>query len=227
MALKDQPEYESMSSTDSQGSTRSQSVNPSSSQAVKSFGSKTMSTNNSFATKVVTGKIRGSYINLFVPRLSQNAKPTDTPKYGMTILIPKSDTATVAKIRAAQEAAIDAKWPNKRPALIGSTLNDGDGARPSSGEPFGPECAGHWVMAVSSKFLPKVIGMDKNEILDPSEVCSGDFFKVSINFYAYDQSGKRGTSAGLNNVLFMEKGESLGGSSRAEDDFADDFSKAA
>lgn len=186
-----------------------------------------MSTNNSFATKVVTGKIRGSYLNLFVPTLSKDSKPTDTPKYRMTLLIPKSDTITVAKIRAAQEAAINAFWPNKRPALIGNTLNDGDGARPSTGEPFGPECAGHWVMAVSSGFKPRIIGLDKNEIIDPSEVCSGDFFKASINVYAYDKAGKRGTSAGLNNVLFLEKGESLSGSSRAEDDFAEDFSKAA
>ena len=183
----------------------------------------TSNVSNALATKVVTGKIRGSYLNLFVPRLGQNAKPGDAPKYGMTILVPKSDITTITKIQAAQEAAIAKMWPNKRPALVATTFHDGDQPRISNGEPYGDECKGHWVIAVHSKFKPKVIGLDKNEIIDPDEVCSGDYFKASINFYGYDVSGKRGTGASLNNVLFVEKGESLGGSSRAEDDFAADF----
>ena len=181
-----------------------------------------MSNDKNQGTKVVTGVIRGSYCNLFVPRAQEEGKE---PKYGMTLLIPKSDTATVAKIKAAQEAATVLKWPNKRPALVSQTMHDGDGPRPSSGEPFGDECKGHWVMSTQSKFKPKVIDTSSNEVIDPSAVGSGDYFKVSLNFYAYDVSGKRGVSAGLNNILFWEKGESLGGQSRAEDDFASDINQ--
>lgn len=173
-------------------------------------------------TKVVTGKVRGSFLNLFVPR-AQNEN--QEPKYSMVVLIPKSDTATLAKIKAAQEAATVKKWPNKRPALINTTLHDGDGVRPSTGEPFGDECKGHMVMSCSSKHKPKVIDTQSNEILDPTEVNSGDYFKVSLNFFGYESNGKKGVSAGLNNVLFLEKGESLGGRSRAEDDFASDINQ--
>lgn len=172
------------------------------------------------STKFVTGVVRGSYLYIFSPRATDDGKE---PKYQMTILIPKTDTATVAKIKAAQEAAVIKKWPSKRPAKIESTMHDGDGPRPSSGEPFGPECAGHWVMAVSSKFKPQVVNRNRDEVIDPQEAMSGDYFKVSLNFYGYDSNGKKGVSAGLGNVLVWDKGEPLGGTSRADDDFSDDF----
>lgn len=176
-------------------------------------------------TKVVTGVVRGSFCNIFSPR-PQSQEELDakaTPKYGMTVLIPKTDTVTLAKIAAAQEAAVNAKWPNKRPPKLDTTLHDGDGARPSNGEPFGEECKGHMVLSASSKFKPKIIDRDGNEVIDPAQAMSGDYFKVSLNFYGYYQKGKRGTSGGLGNILFWEKGEPLGGSSRAEDDFAADL----
>lgn len=179
-----------------------------------------MSNDKSTGTKVVTGVIRGSYCNLFTARAQEEGKE---PKYGMTILIPKTDTVTLNKIKAAQEAAILLKWPNKRPAMIAMTMHDGDGARPSTGEPFGDECKGHMVMACQSKFKPKIIDRESNEVIDPAAASSGDYFKVSINAYGYEVSGKRGVSFGLNNVLFWEKGESLGGMTRAEDDFASDI----
>lgn len=176
-------------------------------------------------TRVVTGEIRGSYCKLFKAELNKNAKEGDIPKFGMTLLIPKTDTVTLAKIAAAQAAAAAIKWPNKLPPKLVSTLHDGDEPRPSNGEDFGPECKGHMVMAVQSKYKPKVIDLDSNEIIDPTAVGSGDYFKVSLNFYGYDHTGKRGTAAGLNNVLFVRKGESLGGVTSAEDDFKEDLNQ--
>jgi hypothetical protein len=178
-------------------------------------------------TRVTTGVIRGSYVKIFKPELPKNPKPGDVPKYSMTLLIPKSDAVTLAKIEKAQEAAVAIKWPVKRPPKLETTLHDGDLPRPSNGEEFGPECRGHMVMTVSSKFKPKLIDRQSNEVLDPDAVGSGDYFKASINFYGYDSSGNRGVSAGLNNLLFWEKGESLGGTrTSAEDDFADDLETA-
>ena len=170
------------------------------------------------STKVVTGKVRLSYCNLFEPRAQQEGGDL---KYSVTILIPKSDTATVNKIKAAQETAINAKWPTKRPAKVVSTLHDGDGVKEKTGEEFGPECKGHWVMSVSSKQRPGVVDADLNEVLDKTSIVSGDYGRVSINAYGYDVSGNRGVSFGLNNVQFIERGEPLGGRTRAEDDFAD------
>jgi len=188
-----------------------------------SQGKSMATTNRAPTTKVVTGVVRGSYLSLFQAKLPQNAKEGDTPKYSMTVLIPKTDLTTLAKMEAAREVAILAKWPGKRPAKIDTTLHDGDAPKVSNGEEYGEECKGHMVIAVNSKFKPQILDRDGNEIIDSAEVGSGDYFKVSLNAYGYDFSGKRGVSFGLGNVLFYERGESLGGKSRATDDFADDL----
>ena len=113
------------------------------------------------------------------------------------------------------------KWPNKPPAKLAYTLHDGDGVKEKTGEPFGPECKGHWVISVSSKNKPGVVDADLNEIIDKTAIVSGDYGRASINAYGYDVSGNRGVSFGLNNIQFLEKGEPLGGRTRAEDDFSD------
>lgn len=174
-------------------------------------------------TTVVTGVVRGSYCNLFTPRPADPEKPNDPPKYGMTILIPKEDTATLEKIEAAKELAIGIKWAGKRPAKVEFSLHDGDGVRPQLGEPFGDECKGHMVIAVQTKFKPKILDRYRNEVIDPSLATSGDYFKVQINFFGYEAKGRKGVSAGLSNVLFWDKGESLGSRIDPESAFANDF----
>jgi Protein of unknown function (DUF2815) len=149
-------------------------------------------------TKVVTGKVRLSYAFLFEARAPRE-NPEGEKKFSTSILIPKTDKETLTKIKAAQEAAIAAKWPGKRPAKIAMTLHDGDGVKEKTGEPYGPECKGHYVMAVSSKMRPGIVDTDMNKIIDSSEISSGDYARVSINAYAYDVSGNRGVSFGLGN----------------------------
>ena len=53
--------------------------------------------------KVVTGKVRFSFAHVFQPVAAVEG---GTPKYSVSIIIPKSDTETVNKLNAAfQEAA--------------------------------------------------------------------------------------------------------------------------
>ena len=221
MSLVNAPKFEEDDGSSSLPPPAGSAVPPSPSRSVNQ--GKSMSSNSAPTTKVVTGVIRGSYCNIFKAVLPKTAKEGDTPKFGMTLLIPKTDTDTLKKIKSAQEAAIALKWPNKRPPKIDLTLHDGDEPRPSTGEAFGDECKGHMVMTCNSKFKPKIIDRDSNEIIDPSAAGSGDYYKVSINAYGYESNGKRGVSFGLNNILFWDKGDSLGGAGRAEDDFADDL----
>ena len=56
-------------------------------------------------TKVITGKHTVmSYLNVNEPKTPLGG---GTPKYSVSLIIPKSDTVTVAKIRAAIQAAYD------------------------------------------------------------------------------------------------------------------------
>lgn len=174
-------------------------------------------------TKVVTGKVRLSFCNLFEAKAPQGG---GEPKYSVTLLIPKKDTATLNKIKEAmaqaRESFCNKNGANSLPAKPNHTLHDGDGMR-DSGEPYGPECKGHYVITVSSKQKPLVIDNVKNEITDPTEVYSGCYGRASINFYGYNSNGKKGISAGLLAVQKLHDGEPFGTVASA-DDFDDDFS---
>lgn len=177
--------------------------------------------------RVVTGKVRLSYVHLFKP---YSAVEGGEEKYSVTVLIPKEDIETKKRIdNAIEVAAKEATqkiWNGVRPPKIAIPIYDGDGVRPSDDMPFGEECKGHWVITVSSKAdqAPEVIDRFRNPIIDPFEVKSGDYGRVSIRFFAYMFGGKKGIGAGLGNVQKLADGEPLGGSRiKAADDFADDW----
>ena len=171
--------------------------------------------------KVLTGEVRLSYCHLTTPRASQQG---GEPKYSVTLLIPKSDNATKADIDAAIQAAAQIAtpklWNGTRPPVLRVPIYDGDGVRPS-GEPFGEECKGHWVMTASSKQKPQVVGIDNIRTeLAPSDIYSGMYARVTIRFFGYAQSGNKGVGCGLGNVLKIRDGEPLSGRTSADVDFA-------
>lgn len=169
------------------------------------------------ATKITTGKVRFSFCNLFTPQAPQGG---GDPKYSVTLLIPKVDTATKAKIdQAMQEAAANFRERNgsaSMPAKFNHTIHDGDGLR-DSGEPYGPECKGHWVVTVSSKRQPVIVDANKQEIVDPNEVYSGCYGRACINAYGYNSNGKKGISFGLLSIQKLADGEPFGTVGSASD----------
>lgn len=174
------------------------------------------------STKVVTGKVRFSFCHVFEPKAPVGG---GDPKYSVTLLIPKGDTATLAKIQAAIQEARDnfckAKGAGALPPKPSHTLHDGDGQR-LNGDDFGPECRGCWVITVSAKNKPVVVDSFGNAITDPAELWSGCYGRASINFYGYNQAGKKGVSAGLLAVQKLHDGEPFGTVGSA-DDFNDGF----
>jgi hypothetical protein len=171
--------------------------------------------------KVVTGKVRLSYVHLFEPFAND---PEQEPKYSVTILIPKSDEPTMDKVYAAIEAAKEEgrakKFGGRIPGNLTLTLHDGDDEADLERN---PEYAGHMYMAMSSKTRPGVVDMDLNPILDATQVYSGCYARVAIKAFPFSSNGNKGISFGLNNVQFIADGDPLGGITRAEDDFSDDF----
>lgn len=173
------------------------------------------------STSMVTGKVRISYEHLLKPYANQ---PGQEPKFSATLLIPKSDTATRAAIDKAMEAAavvgVATKWNGTRPQQLRVPIYDGDGLRPN-GERFGPECAGHWVMTASSFQLQDVVDVNRQPILSPSEIYSGMYARVHLNFFPYANSGNKGIGCGLGPVQKLADGEPLGGRVSADAAFAD------
>jgi hypothetical protein len=181
--------------------------------------------NDNTSTKVITGKVRLSYTHIFEPQSIDGGDE----KYSTAILIPKSDKETLRKIKAAVDAAVElgkSKWGGKVPANLKRPLRDGDEERPDD-EAY----KGHYFLNATSKNKPgvaKPIGKDANgktkfaEITDQTEVYSGCYAKVSLNFYAFDAKGNRGVAAGLNNVVKVQDGDFLGGRASLNDDFSDE-----
>lgn len=168
------------------------------------------------STKVVTGKVRFCYVNVFEPTaMDDNA----TPKYNICIIIPKSDTATVDKINKAIEAAKQAgkaKLADKNgkiPANIKIPLRDGDIDRADD-----PAFENSWFINANTLRRPSVVDRDLNPIMEREDFYSGCYGRASINFYAFNVSSK-GIAAGLNNLQKLEDGEPLAGGSTADEDF--------
>lgn len=175
-------------------------------------------------TKVVTGKVRFSFVNVFEARAFGEGQ---TPKYSVMLLIPKSDVATIARIKAAIDAAaqkaISTKFGGRLPAVLKTTLKDADKDMDQDGEIFADKwdyTAGHYIINVSSKNPPQIVDANCQPIINPTEFYSGCYGRASINFFAYNNQGNKGISAGLNNLQKLEDGESLGSFTTAEQDFA-------
>lgn len=165
-------------------------------------------------TKVITGKVRLSYAHLFK---AVSLSDDQEPKYSVCLLIPKSDKDTLKKINAAIEAAKQqgvSLWGGKIPPNLKTPLRDGDEERPDQ-----PEYEGVYFINASSKTAPGVVDKNVQPILDSTEVYSGCYARVSINFYPFNKAGNKGVACGLNNVQKIADGDYLGGRSRAEDDF--------
>ena len=172
------------------------------------------------ATKVITGaNTRWSYANVWEPKAMEGGKP----KFSVSLIIPKSDSVTVGKIRAAiEEAYRDGQSKLKGngksvPALstLRTPLRDGDLERPDD-----PAYANAYFVNANSTTAPGVVDANRNEILDKSEVYSGCYGRASISFYAFNANGNKGIACGLNNLQKIKDGEPLGGRASAESDFA-------
>lgn len=170
--------------------------------------------------KLTTGICRLSYVHLLEAHATT---PGGQAKFGVTLLIPKSDYATKQKIDAAINAAIaegvSSKWGGQRPQQPAVPLYDGDGLRPN-GETFRAECKGHWIITASSMQKPQVVDINISPILDATQIYSGMYGRASIRFFPYFNAGKKGIGCGLNHVQKTADGEPLSSVSRPEDDFS-------
>ena len=170
-------------------------------------------------TKVITGpNTRLSYANVWEAKSINGG----APKFSVSLIIPKSDTRTVEKIKAAIEAAYkegESKLKgNGRsvPALsaIKNPLRDGDTERPDD-EAY----ANSYFINANSATAPGIVDANCNPILERSEVYSGVYGRASISFYAFNSNGNKGVACGLGNIQKIKDGDSLGGRPTAVDDF--------
>lgn len=175
--------------------------------------------NQMLSTKVVTGLVRFSYLHVFEP---SSIGDSEEKKYSVSLIIPKSDRMTVARIKKAIEAAKEngknSKFGGKIPSNLKTPLRDGDEERPED-EAY----ANSYFINATAKTRPGLVDANLSPIIDENELYSGCYGRASINFYPFNVSGNKGIAAGLNNLQKIKDGEPLGGRQSAENDFNDDF----
>lgn len=167
------------------------------------------------ALRVTTGKTRVFY--------SKNLlTPDEKESYGICVLIPKSDTKTVAALKAMVEAfKSDTKaqgiWGSKFLANFKSPIRDGDTERdPEKGDSF----KGHWFINANTYTKPGAVDAQLQPIINPSDIYPGCYVRISVTPGAYNKDGNKGIKLWLGNVQKLGDGERLGGGFAApEDDF--------
>lgn len=180
-----------------------------------------MSNHHNPAAHIVTDTVRLSYVHVFEP---QAASDDGKPKYSVSVIIPKSDKRTIAKINRAIQAAYEdgaakLKGNGKTvPALdlIKNPLRDGDRERPDD-EAY----AGSYFVNATSIKKPGLVDKDLNQIIDREEIYSGVYARVSLTFYAFALPQNKGIACGLENLQKVRDGEPLGVARiSAHDEFA-------
>lgn len=179
---------------------------------------------NELSTKVVTGKVRFSFVNVFEARAFGDNKDA---KYSVMLLIPKTDIGTISRMKKAIEIAaqkgLSKVFGGKLPPIVKTSLKDADVDTDNDGNVFAekwPYTKGHYIINVSTKNKPQIVDAQLNPITSPTEFYSGCYGRASINFYAYNSNGNKGITGGLNNLQKLEDGESLGSITTPEEDFA-------
>lgn len=175
---------------------------------------------NNNPAHVVLRNVRLSYTHLDKPYASQ---PGQEPKYSATILVPKQPGDNKARMDAAIASAVQKaleKYGKAFPSAPKVSVHDGDGTRPSDGQPFGEECRGCWVFTASSKQPVTVVDLNLQPILDATAIYSGMYANVGVTFFGYNAPQNKGIGVALDNVQKTADGEPLGGTrASAEDDF--------
>ena len=169
-------------------------------------------------TKVITGVVRLSYANVWEPKSINGSDE----KYSVSLIIPKSDKKTIQEIKDAVKSAKQegkSKFDGKIPANLKHPLKDGDIEKPDE-EAYKDS----YFVNANSNERPQIVDKSVNPILDQSEVYSGCYGKVSINFYAFNSDGNKGIACGLGNIQKIRDGEPLSSRSSAADDFVNETS---
>lgn len=149
----------------------------------------------------MTGKIRFSYLNTFAPK--KNDRGEDI--WSASLLIPKTDKATVKKFNDAYATEIKAKWGDKKPVNLKAALRDGDEERGDD-----PAYKGHYFVNANSRCPVQMVDNNLNKVISATEWQSGDYGFAQVDLYSYEVSGNRGVACGLTAIQFTQKGESLG-----------------
>lgn len=178
--------------------------------------------------KLVLKNVRFTWVRVFEAR---DAFKSGSPRYEVTLLLPKSDKELVNKVRNTikelqdEYVAAHPKFVIPKSGRQGENWNpikDGDDSAYS--EEFG-----YFKISAYRKEkdgAPLVIDKFKQPITRKEDIYSGSWGVASIDAYVYDNEGGKGITFGLNGLQKVKDDEAFGGggAGSVEDDFDDESS---
>ncbi len=130
-------------------------------------------------------------------------------KYGITLLIPKSEKETIAKLQ--KEITELQKECDIKVSADKICLKDGDLTNR-------PENAGYFVMSAKNRLQPRVLDGNKEPVSEEDcKIYGGAYINASITFTIFKGSVGTFLSAQLNGVQFSKDGESFEGTVSVND----------
>lgn len=164
--------------------------------------------------RILTPEFRVSYPHVFK---AQAVKPTDKPKFSITMLFPKDGDVSVVK-EAIKNAKL-AKYGSKEnfPEELQSPVINGDLPKYADKEGY----KGHWVIKASTNEdqRPGVVDASVQPILDPSQFYPGCYARAYVYATCWEYMGREGVMFILDHVQKTRDGKSFGGKKPAEQVF--------
>lgn len=161
-----------------------------------------------------------SFPNLFTARAPA---PGSEPRFSINLLFDKQAQSTekYREMRQAVARAIDEKWgagKSKDAAFVAKLHLPFRSCEEKEYEGYKDLKDGVFINAWSTT-KPGVVDADCIEITVPRDVYAGQYARATVSPFAYEVSGNKGVSFGLNNVQICRDGKRLDGRKAATDDF--------
>lgn len=201
-----------------------------------------MATTTKVTSRVKTGEVRFSFVHLDKAYKFDENDPTEKAKYSISIIIKKTDKATLEALKANYNLAMERgvekfgeAFKHQRTPIIrpqGSNygiLVDCDKDDRYKDNADYQNC---YIMQAKSQTPAPVYAVETGKKqLTPEEIkeyiYSGCYGKVLFNLYPYNAKKTTGIAVGLDSVLKTRDGENLGTRVNAMDYFGEDIDNAA
>lgn len=155
--------------------------------------------------KVITPNFRAAFVGLF-RATAPKENPNGAKKYSIRAVFPAD--AEMSEMKKQAGAAASEKWGTNIPKNLRSPFRTNE----ELDNPI-PGIPDDWVVMTFSATedrRPGLVDSQLQDIIDEAEVYSGAWFRAQVRAYAYEASGNRGVSFGLENVQKLKDDEPLG-----------------
>jgi len=157
---------------------------------------------------VLTPEFRAAYISVFTAKASKNPDGTmSKAKFSIRACFPpKTD---LSELRNQASFAATDEWGDKLPKNMRSPFRRNEELEnPVAG--IGDD----WIImtfSANADRRPGIVDAKLQDIIDDAEVYSGAWFRAQVRAFAYDMSGNKGVSFGLQNVQKLRNDDPLAG----------------